>query len=113
MHTRHGEQSATAMDILKWTWDFHRYPLEPKKVGFHVPQSSEVVEHISQWFKKSIEEYSTVIVKTLHNYITYVVEIPDKNVSIFFEFTLNPNTIPMLLVASRAHQTSFRVRGHV
>lgn len=83
MHPRHGDQETTTMDYHKWTWDFHRYPSEPKKVGFHVPQSDEVVEHISQWFKKGIERYSTVIVNVLHFYIKCVVLIPDKDVSTF------------------------------
>lgn len=76
------------MDLLKWTLDFHRYPLEPKKVGFHVPQNHGVVEHISQWFIKGIDKYSTVIVEVLHDYIKFVVQIPDKDVSIFFEFNV-------------------------
>lgn len=88
MHPRHGdgEQETTLMDYHKWTWDFHRYPSEPKKVGFYVPQSDEVVEHISQWFKKGIERYTTVVVNVLHFYIKCVVQIPDKDVSIGFEY---------------------------
>ncbi|KAL5279783.1 NCAPD3 family protein [Megaselia abdita] len=79
MNPRHGDQETTAKDFVKWTWDFHRYPPEPKKVGFHIPHSDEVVEHISHWFKKSITKYTNVMVNVLHFYIKCVVEIPDKD----------------------------------
>lgn len=113
MHLRHGDQETTIMDYHKWTWDFHRYPPEPKKVGFHVPQSNEVVEHISHWFIKGIEKYSTVIVNALHFYIKCVVLLSDKDVSIlrFFKFFFQIKIL--LAVASGTHEASLRVCCHL
>uniref|UniRef100_T1H507 Uncharacterized protein n=1 Tax=Megaselia scalaris TaxID=36166 RepID=T1H507_MEGSC len=79
LNVRHGPLNATAMDIIKWTWDFHRYPLHPKRIGFSVPQSKDDMEHISQWFCRGIENHGTIIVDGLHFYIKCVVECPDKD----------------------------------